>query len=264
MLPSNVFRLFYQNGIPLADIRIVFDGYFKIPFDTAETSEREISDAEAEAVLRKLKAGYPAAYLAGYVDVLGNRLFLTPAVLIPRTETIDFLSALDLAAVPHSRILDLGTGSGLIALSLKRRYPEAEVFASDISEEALALAEKSADFNHLAVHFLRSDFWKDIPGTFDLVISNPPYIEEGNPETEAPFEPPLALYSGKDGLDSYRAIFAGLSSHLNPKGRGVFELESSNAEKTEELFFRLNPLGYTAERIPDMEGKDRYLWVFRN
>ncbi len=249
--------------LPLADVRTVFDGYFGVPFDSWILHDNEeIEDKKVAFAMEKLKAGYPANYLAGYIDIAGLHLFLNEDTLIPRTETEDFLLNLlpSLYNPSHKKVLDLCTGSGFIALTVKKMFPTAEVIGSDISKSALKKAEESASFNHLDVTFLQSDYLENIQDTFDLILSNPPYIEEGSKEVDAPFEPPLALYSGRDGLDSYRKIFASLKSHLKEGGVSYFELESTNSLKTKELAEKMLP-DKECRILKDLYGRDRYLGI---
>ena len=263
MRANNVFTLYYQNQIPLADIKTIFDGYYQIPFDSLGLigESKTISDKEAYRVLGLLKKGYPAVYLVGYADIKEIRFFLNEDVLIPRIETEEFIyeylaNNYDFS---NKKILDLCTGSGFIALSIKKLFPSANILATDISSKALAIAKKNRDYNHLEIELRKSDFFSDIKETFDVIVSNPPYIEDDSKDVYAPFEPELALYSGKDGLDSYRKIFSDLDKHLNKKGVAFFELEATNALKTKELFKQICQEAYEVSFFTDLEGKKRYL-----
>ncbi len=265
MRANNVFTLYYQNQIPLADIKIIFDGYYQIPFDSLGLigESKTIPDKEAYRVLDLLKKGYPAVYLVGYADIKDISFFLNEDVLIPRIETEEFIyeylaNNYDFS---NKKILDLCTGSGFIALSIKKLFPSANILATDISSKALAIAKKNSDYNHLEIELRKSDFFSDIKETFDVIVSNPPYIEDDSKDVYAPFEPELALYSGKDGLDSYRKIFSDLDKHLNKKGVAFFELEATNALKTEELFKQICQEAYEVSFFTDLEGKKRYLIV---
>lgn len=250
-----------SSHIPLADIRVIFDGYFRMPFDSIAIHGNEKAEG-AEEVLERLKEGYPANYLAGYIDILSLHLFLNESTLIPRNETAYFVhDDLFQRDFQHKKILDLCTGSGLIAIAMKKHFPDADVYASDISEDALQIARKNAEYNETDIHFLHSDYLKTISDTFDVIICNPPYIEEGSKDVDAPFEPALALYSGKDGLDSFRSIFNDLTTHLNPGGEAYFELESTNAENTLSLFHQYNQKGFLTKLIRDCYGRNRFLSV---
>lgn len=263
MKPIEVKKELEKLNLPLADIKVIFDGYFQVPFESVSYSQEEIPEKKANQAFALLKRGYPANYLAGYMDVQGLHIFLNESTLIPRSETIQFIfdyvkNNLDLN---QKKVLDLCTGSGLIALGVKKLFPGADIYASDISLDALTEAKKSADYNRLEIHFLQSDFLKDIPDTFDVILSNPPYIEEDSKEVNAPFEPRLALFSGKDGLDAYKAIFPELKSHLKPKGKAFFELESTNSLATKNLFLSYYPKDVDVVILKDWYRRDRYLSI---
>jgi release factor glutamine methyltransferase len=267
MTYNQIFHLLKENNIPLADIRDLFEGYFHVDFDRIGIiGEQEgPTKQEIDILLDKLKSGYPVAYLIGYTDILSLHIFLNQDTLIPRIETADFLYSYikENYDFNHKKILDLCTGSGFIALALKKYYPESIIIGSDISSSALEMAKKNAEYNHLDVAFLKSDFLKDIHEKFDVIISNPPYIEENNPDVDAPYEPRLALFSGADGLDSYRSIFHDLDNHLNNEGIAFFEMESTNVDKTYELAKKTNP-DYECEVIQDLYGKRRFLVMKKN
>ena len=262
MKPSEILRLYQGKGVPLADIRLVLP-LFGTDLDHAEIDGREVPEEEVQAILSRLLEGYPAAYLAGKIEILGIELFLNEDVLIPRTETEDFLRAEIFAKrdLSGKRVLDLCTGSGFIALSVKRRYPLAEVVGTDISEKALSLSRRSMGHNKLDVDFKKSDYLDEVDGLFDLVLCNPPYIPQGK-RTQAPFEPELALFSGADGMDSYRKIFPRLEAHLSPSGEAYFELEATMADEVLLLSQKLLP-NMEGRILLDMEGKKRYLHLVR-
>lgn len=260
MTYHQIFQTLTEHNIPLADIKVIFDGYFHVDFDRLGIIGKENGPKDITPLLEKLDQGYPVAYLVGYTDILSLHLFLNEDTLIPRIETEDFVYSYLKYNYDfnHKKVLDLCTGSGFIALAIKKIFPDAILYASDIVDNALSIARKNADYNHLDVTFLKSDFLKDIHDTFDVIISNPPYIEEDSKDVDAPFEPALALFSGKDGLDSYRSIFTDLDSHLNQGGLSFFELESTNSQKTLDLMHSKNP-EYETRIIQDLYQRDRYL-----
>jgi release factor glutamine methyltransferase len=190
--------------------------------------ERELP-AEAETRFRDLAArrkhGEPIAYLLGEKEFYGLPLAVNPAVLIPRPET-ELLVELALARKPAS-VLDLGTGSGAIALALKRHLPAARVVAVERSAAALAVAQRNALKLGLEVEFRHGLWFEPVAGEcFDVVVSNPPYVAMGDPHLDAGdlrFEPRSALVAGVDGLESIRAIVRGAPGHLNPGGRLLLE-----------------------------------------
>ncbi|MFA6861678.1 MAG: peptide chain release factor N(5)-glutamine methyltransferase [Bacilli bacterium] len=247
MTANDAFRLYSQNKIPLADIKTVFDGVFSIPFDSLGIKgDVIIPDSLILSTLSKLRNGYPAVYLVGFDTIQGLRFFLSEDTLIPRIETIEFIY--DYLAnnfnLNGKKVLDLCTGSGFIALSVKKLFPQAIVTGSDISIKALAEARKSKEYNQLDVSLIQSDYFSKLAEKYDVIICNPPYIEENSKDVCAPFEPSLALFSGIDGMDSYRTIFKDLYKHLNSKGMAFFELEASNAIKTDSLFHSFYPKNF--------------------
>lgn len=191
-------------------------------------------DAEATlaflALLQRRQRGEPVAYLLGRREFYGLELQVSPATLIPRADT-ERLVELALERLPRRagvRVLDLGTGSGAIALALAHERPELDVWATDRSAEALAVARANAQRLGLErVRFLHGDWWAPLQGeVFDLVLSNPPYIEADDPHLGAGdlcFEPADALASGADGFDDLRRIIADAPVHLRAGGWLLFE-----------------------------------------
>ena len=190
--------------------------------------ERELP-AAAAATFRECAArrarGEPIAYILGKKEFYGLPLTVNPAVLIPRPET-ELLVELALAREP-STVLDLGTGSGAIALALKRHLPAARVIAVERSAAALAVAQRNALKLGLEVEFRHGLWFEPVAGErFDLVVSNPPYVAMGDAhlgQGDVRFEPRSALVAGADGLESIRAIVRDASRHLNPGGRLLLE-----------------------------------------
>jgi release factor glutamine methyltransferase len=179
--------------------------------------------AHFEALAARRAAGEPVAYLLGHKDFHGLTMQVSPAVLVPRPDTetlVDWALELlgsELAGAGQPQVLDLGTGSGAIALAIKHRCPRAELTAVDTSPDALAVAEANARALDLPVALLRGHWWTPVPGRrFNLVVSNPPYIAGNDHHLGAlQHEPILALTPGGDGLDSLREIIAGASAHLH-------------------------------------------------
>lgn len=262
---KDFYRCLVDSKLQLADIKDLITEHFKLSFDDMfSDSSLAISDDEANKVLKLIAEDYPIPYIIGYLDVLGTRIFANEDVLIPEIETEGFLYdyVFNNFDLNNKRVLDLCTGSGFIALALKKHYPNASILASDISIKALETAIKSASYNSLDVDFICSDYFEKIEGKFDFIISNPPYIPVDSQYLVAKHSPALALFAGKDGLDSYRVIFKKFSSHLEESGTACFELESPNADKILSLFKEENP-DFLTEIIKDMNDRDRYLVVKR-
>lgn len=180
--------------------------------------------ARFDALVARRAAGEPVAYLLGRREFFGRDFAVSPAVLIPRPET-ELLVEIALTAVadlPAPRILDLGTGSGCLAVTLALERPKAEVTAVDISPVALAVARTNAQRLGATLRCIESEWFAALAGErFDLIVSNPPYVAEGDPHLakgDLRFEPPLALACGIDGLAAIRRIVAEAPAHLTPAG----------------------------------------------
>lgn len=212
------------------------------------------------AALMARAARQPVAQIIGQRLFWGRSFRVTPDVLDPRPET-EVLVAAALEA-PFTRVLDLGTGSGAILLSLLADRPLTKGIGVDVSPAALAVAQGNATALGLAVQAeLRlSDWFAAVPETgFDLIVSNPPYIADDEMVGLAPevrdWEPHLALTPGGDGLDAYRAIAAGAGSHLAPSGRLMVEIGPTQGTAVTGLF-RAAGLRDVAIRV-DLDGRDR-------
>lgn len=168
--------------------------------------------------------GVPVAYLTGCKEFYGLTLHIDARVLDPRpdTETLVDWALETIATLPPGhipRIIDLGTGSGAIALALQHQCPAAQVLAVDASDDALAVAQANALRLNLPVQWLRSNWLAQVSGEFDVIVSNPPYIAEQDPHLAALIHEPLqALASGTDGLDDIRTIIAQAPGHLRSGG----------------------------------------------
>lgn len=214
------------------------------------------------ALLMRRLAGEPIAYIVGSREFFGLEFKTTPAVLIPRPET-ELLVELALARMPENQpceVLDLGTGSGAIAISIARNRPLATVMAVDQSPEALAVARDNATrLQAPNLRLLRSDWFGALEGeTYDLIVSNPPYVEAANPHLQrgdVRFEPVSALASGADGLDDIRRIAAAAPQHLKPGGWLLLEHGYNHGEGCREILRRQ---GFSAvETIRDLAGLER-------
>jgi len=182
---------------------------------------------EVERLVGRRARGEPLAYLVRGQEFYSLPLRVTPAVLIPRPET-ELLVDEALALLPRGEartVLDLGTGSGAIALALKHERPDASVTGADVSAAALAVARANAERLGLDVRFVESDWLAALAGErFDLIVCNPPYVASGDRAFAAlAYEPRLALDGGEDGLDALRAVLAGAREHLSERGLLLLE-----------------------------------------
>jgi len=185
------------------------------------------SEARFEEALERIAAGFPATYFLGRQSFWGRDFVVTPDVLIPRADTETLVeSALDYAnQLEAPRILDLGTGSGAIAITLALEVPGASVVATDISPAALQIAQKNANVLKADVRFLQSDWFASLAHErFDLIVSNPPYIHPEDEHLAAlRFEPHMALTDGIDGLSYLSHIIAQAPKHLKACGTLLLE-----------------------------------------
>ncbi|TAK69269.1 MAG: peptide chain release factor N(5)-glutamine methyltransferase [Betaproteobacteria bacterium] len=225
----------------------------------------DAAGAEAEqafAVLaERRRQGEPIAYILGEREFYGLEFRVTPAVLIPRPET-ELLVELALERIPENaamRVLDLGTGSGAIAVALAHARPQANFTAVDLDHAALAVARANAKRHGASVRFFCDDWFGALSGeTFDLIVSNPPYVAAGDPHLamgDLRFEPQRALAGGEDGLNCIRAIIAEAGAHLSPGAWLLFEHGYDQAEACRAL---LEAEGYLEVRSwPDLAGIPR-------
>jgi release factor glutamine methyltransferase len=217
------------------------------------------ADRFEEQVLR-CEQGEPLAYITGRRGFWTFELAVTPDTLVPRPET-EQLVELALRRLPPgrpSRIADLGTGSGAVALALAHERPLAQVVATDASEEALAVARGNARELRLGnIEFRQGDWHAPLAGErFDLIASNPPYIAAGDPHLQAlRFEPDAALASGPDGLDAIRVIVRDASLHLVQGGWLLLEHGFDQGAAVRSLLQAARMCDVATER--DMEGRDR-------
>lgn len=213
-----------------------------------------------------LEKDYPVQYIIGYVDFYGLKINVNEFTLIPRYET-EYLIELTLKEIKkmsldNPKILDLCTGSGAIGLTLKSLLPSSEVTLSDISKDALMVANKNKNELDLDVNIIESDLFKNIPGKFDVIISNPPYVmtNEILPK-DVLYEPHLALYSGPKGIDHIEEIFKNIKSHLNNKYLIALEINEKSETDIINLIKTYFEKNINYKFMKDLAGKTRYLFI---
>lgn len=221
------------------------------------------------AILEKLKIQIPIQYIIGTTHFYGLEFIVDENVLIPRPETeelVDWIVKLNskLSKKKNLKILDIGTGSGCIAVSLAKNIPNSEVFAIDVSEKVLAIAKKNAILNKVPVTFLHKNILetKDLSQKFDIIVSNPPYVRNLEKAEIKPNvldnEPHLALFvPDNDPLIFYKKIAELAAANLNPNGQLFFEINQYLGKETQEL---LEYIGLkNIELRKDIYGNDRMI-----
>ena len=208
----------------------------------------------------------PVAQIIGEREFWGRSFIVNSHVLDPRPET-ELLVEIATAGIPPTRMLDLGTGSGAIAISLLKHWPNSSAVAVDISTKALEVARRNA-FRHAVeqrLELLQSDWLAKVVGTFDLIVSNPPYISDGEMAGLAPeirlWEPRLALTPGADGFAVYRLISDQLTNYLSSGGCALFEVGKDQAEVTAGML-RATNLGEVSI-YHDLNGHQRVVGLTR-
>jgi len=214
-----------------------------IAHDTDPLSDAHV--AAFETLLMRRLEGVPIAYLVGAREFYGRPFLVSADVLIPRPDT-ELLVERALARIPSDQavdVLDLGTGSGCIAITLALERPLARVTAADRSAAALAIARRNADILNARVEFLSSDWFAALAGRrFDLIVSNPPYVAAADPHLargDVRFEPLTALAAGDDGLADLRRLTAAACAHLKPGGTLLLEHGYDQADAVQTLL-RMN------------------------
>ncbi len=262
---STIAQLLAQSGLPPLEARMLLERALEKTRAWLIAHADEAAGADAErafaALVERRGKGEPIAYILGEREFYGLELGVTPAVLIPRPET-ELLVELALARIPENtamRVLDLGTGSGAIAVVLAKQRPQARLTAVDLDYPALSVARANAKRHGVSVRFFCGDWFGALSGeVFDLIVANPPYVAAADPHLAAGdlrFEPQRALLGGADGLDCIRAIVAKAGAHLQAGAWLLFEHGYDQAEACRAL---LQAQGYAeVQSWPDLAGIPR-------
>jgi release factor glutamine methyltransferase len=272
---DSAYELFLQNDVPSPRLNAELLMMFVLGRDRAHLyahPERELTPDEesryAEVIAERTR-GCPTQYITGHQEFWGLDLIVSSAVLIPRPETEHAVETVLELVKEHYRehparlrIVDVGTGSGCIALALASELPQAEIHACDISEEALEVARINSIRLGLGkrVVFRKSDLLDAHAGeTFDFVVSNPPYVGESEADKVQrqvrEFEPKVAVFSGHEGMDIYRRLVPQAFAALGPGGWFVTEIGFSAEEKVRQLLDRWSDVRVTA----DLQGIPRVI-----
>lgn len=210
-------------------------------------------------MLEQRMTGEPLQYILGEWSFMGLPFYVDERALIPRQDT-ELLCETALSRITergYHTCLDLCTGSGCIAISIAK-LGRIAVTATDISRDALSLAQENTDLNEVQINLVESDLFNAISAKYDLITCNPPYLSKADMESlqkEVSFEPALALFGGEDGLDYYRRIAQTYQAHLNPGGTLLLEIGSTQADAVAVLFSAKTSV------LKDLGGNDRVLVV---
>ena len=230
--------------------------------------QQEVTEEEkqfVEEIYKKLAAHIPAQYIIGHAKFFGTELKVDERVLIPRPETEELVDLI-LTENPEEnlKVLDIGTGSGAIALALVKNRPTWTITATDISQDALDLAEENAKENSADLILIKSDCFSEISEKYDIIVSNPPYISRAD-ETEVGLnvlhsEPHLALFADEDGLAIYRKIAEEAKDYLTDGGKIYLEIGYKQGQSVPALF-RENFPKKQVRTLKDQFGQDRMVVI---
>ena len=252
-LPKSEARMLLQYALGYTRVQLVTCGGDALP-DEAQ--------AKLEALQQRRVTGEPMAYILGEREFYGRRFAVNPSVLIPRPETEHLVEAVLARLPPQGRVWDLGTGSGAVAVTVALERPDADVRASDISAGALATAKANAEALGAVIETALGS-WFDVdrpsePHSYDIIVSNPPYIEAGDrhlDEGDLRFEPQNALTDFSDGLTCLRALATGAPAYLKTGGWLLLEHGYDQGRAARQI---LADNGFTEiATLPDLAGLDR-------
>jgi len=229
--------------------------------------ERDLAEPELaplRELVRRRGQNEPLQHLLGTIEFCGNIFLCDKRALVPRPETEEFVGLVESKIVNReSRIVDLGTGSGVIALSLAQKFPEAEIIATDISADALLLARENAvRLGTARVQFLKSDLLENVGGKFDLIVANLPYISRHDRDQLAPEvlrDPEVALFAGVKGDEIIRRLIETAPSHLSRKG--LLALEIGLGQEPALIDFLRDKNYGDIEAKNDYSGRTRFLFA---
>ena len=234
----------------------------------SEQISKENEDKYFSLIEKHIKEDVPLSHLVGFEYFYDRKYKVTKDVLSPRMETeeliykvIEYVKA---SNKNNFKILDLCTGSGIIAITLKKELEQVsvDVIASDISEEAIEVAKENAQSHDATIKFIKSDIFNNINDKFDIIVSNPPYIDRKNEVTMQDnvlkYDPHLALFAEEEGMYFYRKIIEQANDYLNKNGVLFFEIGYDQKDKIIKL---ANLNGYSAEVYKDINGRDRMAFL---
>ena len=241
---------------------------FELRQNLNQEVETEI-EVQLDQIIAELKSGKPYQQILGETEFYGLKFFVNEHVLIPRPETEELIELairkIKEEGIDHSniKILDIGTGSGIIPIVLKKYFPQAEISAIDYSENALKVAQQNTNFHQVEINLIHQDYLNEkLTEIYDVIISNPPYIgidEEAEiTDSVKEFEPKMALFSPtSNALVFYEKIAKDCNHHLSENGLVFLEINQKLGKETLDLFVDVLS---DAEMMKDLSGNERFVW----
>ena len=234
----------------------------------SEQMSKENEEKYFSLIEKHIKEDVPLSHLVGFEYFYDRKFKVTKDVLSPRMETEELIyKVIEYVKKTNKnnlKILDLCTGSGIIAITIKKELEQVsvDVIASDISEEAIEVAKENARFNEATIKFIKSDIFNNIDDKFDIIVSNPPYIDRKDEVTMLDnvlkYDPHLALFAEEEGMYFYRKIIEQANDYLNENGVMFFEIGYNQKDKIIKL---ADMNGYSAEVYKDINGRDRMAFL---
>lgn len=266
------YNIYKNSNIDLYEINSEIDFVIDILFDLKSTDfllGRNLSEEQgskvAEILNKHVLSGVPLQYLTGQAFFCGNKYFVDENTLIPRPETEFLVDACKKLFTPYDKIkiLDVGTGTGCIAIELAKFFKNAEIYAVDVCQPTLDTALKNAKMHNVNINFVLSDIFSNVESKYNLIVSNPPYISQTDVAEVAKdvyeYEPHRALFAEDDGYYFYRQIVENAHKYLLPNGKVAFELGKGQHLKVSE-FFKAAKFSKILT-IKDCDEVDRVIWA---
>ena len=270
---AQMFKVFEEKliaqGEEAESLSFVYRSLKNLSFtDFVFALQQEVTEEEkqfVEEIFKKLAAHIPAQYIIGHAEFFGMQLKVDERVLIPRPETEELVELILAENLKDNlKVLDIGTGSGAIALVLAKNRPDWSVTAADISQDALELATENANVQNLNLSFIKSDCFSKISSKYDIIVSNPPYISREDQEEVGlnvlHSEPHLALFADEDGLAIYRRIAEDSKDYLNDGGKIYLEIGYKQGQNVPALFMENLP-EKRVRTLKDQFGQDRMVVI---
>ena len=268
----NALQTIYDNREAFTISTYIFEDIFKIYNTQSEKTLSKSQVTQLDEIQNRLLKYEPWQHIVGFADFYGSKFHVSPDVLVPRPETEELVQLILDHVKPMQTVLDIGTGSGCIPISIKKKYEHLMVFGLDVSEAALEIARKNAELNQVEINWRQADIlnpkeWSRVGANqkFDIIVSNPPYVLESDKskmhQNVLEFDPELALFvADETPLLFYDAIADFALQYLNANGQLYFEIHQDFGQQTVAL---LEKKGFTEVKlVKDLFGNDRIVFGY--